>query len=182
MTEASARHSDYPITPIFLERWSPRAFDGSTISEAELLGIIEAARWAPSSYNSQPWRFLYALRETPAFGRFLDLLVPFNQSWAKSASALLFIVSDGMMGPPDQRSPSYSHSFDAGAAWMSFALQALHSGWHTHGMTGFDVKRAPAELNVPAEYRVEAAIAIGRIGDKSVLPEALQALEDFIRI
>ena len=179
MTEALPRASNYAIDPMFIERWSPRAFTGEPIAETELLTLIEAARWAPSSYNSQPWRFLYARCGTPAFAKFLDLLVPFNQSWAKTASALIFVVSNSMMrtAGSDQDVPSRTHSFDAGAAWMSLALQAFRSGWHTHGMAGFDADRAFAELNVPEGYRVEAAIAVGRRADKSILPEGLQARE-----
>ena len=175
----SSRRSDHPIDPIFLERWSPRAFAPDTIEENELFTLFEAARWAPSSYNSQPWRFIYGRRGTPAFDTLLGLLNEFNQSWVKSASALLVVVSNSLMKPPgqDKEIPSHSHSFDAGAAWMSLALQAAKSGWFTHGMVGFDMERAFAELDVPKGYRVEAAIAIGRLGDKTNLPEFLQARE-----
>ena len=83
MTNANSRTADYPIDPMFLERWSPRAFTGEPISETDLLTMLEAARWAASSYNSQPWRFIYARRDTPHWDRFLDLLVPHNQSWVK---------------------------------------------------------------------------------------------------
>ena len=177
MTEAAGRSSAFPIDPMFLERWSPRAFADDKIGETELLAIIEAARWAPSSSNVQPWRFMYALRGSRAWETFLGLLVPANQSWAKSASALLYVASNTLVGEPDAPKPSFSHSFDAGSAWMSFALQAHRSGWHTHGMAGFDKAEAPKALGVPDTYRIEAAIAIGRIGDKASLPEGLQARE-----
>ena len=179
MTDAPNRHSDYPIDKLFLDRWSPRAFTSEEIGEADLMTLFEAARWAPSSYNSQPWRFIYARRGTPHFDKLLDLLVPFNQSWAKTASALVILVSNSLMVTPgsDKPVPSHSHSMDAGAAWASLALQATLSGWHTHGMVGFDKERAFAELNVPQGYRVEQAIAIGRMGDKSILPEAMAARE-----
>ena len=179
MTTSSPRRADHPIDPVFLDRWSPRAFAPDTIAETELLGLLEAARWAPSSYNSQPARFIYGRRGTPAFDALLDLLIPFNQSWAKTSSALLFVLSNSLMRPPGQEKdvPSHSHSFDAGAAWMSFALQAQMRGWYTHGMVGLDFDRAFAELDVPQGYRVECAIAIGRIGDRTSLPEGLQARE-----
>ena len=175
----ATRRSDHPIDPIFLERWSPRAFAADTISEQDLLGLFEAARWAPSSYNSQPWRFVYGRRGTPAFDKLLGLLNEFNQSWAKHAAALVIVVSNSLMQPPgqDKEIPSHSHSFDAGAAWMSLALQGIKAGWHTHGMVGFDMDRAFAELNVPKGFRVEAAIAVGKLGDKGSLPEFLQARE-----
>ena len=179
MTSANARTSDYPIDPVFLERWSPRAYDGQALSDTEVMTLLEAARWAPSSYNSQPARLLYAKRGTPDWDRFLDLLVPFNRSWAERSSLIVVIVSNSLMLPPgkDKPVPSHSHSFDAGAAWMSLALQAARMGQQAHGMVGFDMERAFAELNVPQGYRVEAAIAVGRQGDKSVLPEAMQARE-----
>jgi nitroreductase len=179
MTQANSRTSDYPIDPLFLERWSPRAFTGEAISERELLTLLEAARWAPSSYNSQPWRFLYARRDTEPWPRFLGLLNEYNQSWAKNAAALLILVSKTTLLPrgADKEVPSYTHSLDAGAAWANLALQATRSGWAAHGMAGFDVSRTAAELGVPADYRVEAAIAIGRPGDKSILPEPLRARE-----
>ena len=177
MTEP--RKADHPIDPMFTERWSPRAFDGTPMPEADLLSMFEAARWAPSAYNSQPWRFLYAHRDTPSWDKFLGLLVPFNQSWAKETSALVVLVSNSTMVPPgkDQAIPSHSHSLDAGAASSNFALQANKLGYYVHGMVGFDMDRAFAELGVPKGYRVEAAYAVGRLGDPSKLPEVLQARE-----
>ncbi len=177
MTTVNGRTADHPIDPMFLERWSPRAFAPETITEADLLTMLEAARWAPSSYNSQPWRFAYALRDTAAWPMFLDLLVPFNRSWAKDAAALVVLISNSLMKPPgaDKEVPSHSHSLDAGAASGYFALQAARMGWHVHGMVGFDMDRAFAELNVPKGYRVEALYAVGKRGDPAQLPEALRA-------
>ena len=179
MTDASPRHSDHPIDKLFLDRWSPRAFTGEEISEAELMTLFEAARWAPSSYNSQPWRFIYGRKGTPHFDKMLSFLVPFNQSWANKASALVILVSNSMMMVPgkDTPVPSHSHSMDTGAAWANLALQATISGWHTHGMVGFDRELAFAELGLVEGYRVEQAIAIGKMADKSTLPEAMAARE-----
>ena len=141
--------------------------------------MLEAGRWAASSYNSQPWRFVYARRDTPHWERFLGLLNPFNQSWAKSASALVILVSNPMMRPPgaEKDVPSRSHSLDAGAASGYMALQAVEMGWFMHGMVGIELDRIATELNVPEGYHVEAAYAVGRLGDKSILPEGLQARE-----
>ena len=178
MTTVGNRTADHPIDPLFLERWSPRAFSGEAIPVAELMSIFEAARWAPSSYNSQPWRFIYARRDTPAWSVLLGLLNEFNQSWAKDGAALAILASSETMTPPGGAPmPAYSHSLDAGAAWGSLALQATRMGWHAHGMVGFDIPRAAVELGVPEGYRVEMALVIGRIGDKSTLPEGLQARE-----
>ena len=174
------RQADYPVDPLFLERWSPRAFDESDMPEADLLTLFEAARWAPSAFNSQPWRFLYAKRGDTDWERFLDLLVPFNRSWAQSASVLVYILSDTLpftdkaSGEP---AGSHTHSYDAGAAWACLALQASLMGYQAHGMSGVDFERARTVLGVPQRYRIEASAVVGRIGDPATLPEKLQARE-----
>ena len=126
-----ARTTDYPIDPIYLERWSTRAFDGSPIDERDLLTMLEAARWAPSSFNRQPWRFIYARRNTPHWDQFLGFLNEFNQSWAKNASAIIVVISKTTSLPPGATTevPWPTHSFDAGAAWGFLALQAWTAGW-----------------------------------------------------
>ncbi len=177
---STPRSADHPIDKQFLERWSPRAFSSEPISEEALMTMLEAARWAPSSYNSQPWRFAYALHGEPEFDALLGLLVPGNQAWAQHAAALVFIASKRTMRPYgfDADIPAHSHSFDAGAAWGYLALQAHAMGWASHGMTGVDFERAPSELGLGDGYRLEAAVAIGRQGDKASLPAAYQALEE----
>jgi nitroreductase len=178
-TSANSRQSEHPISPIFLERWSPRAFTGETIPEAEMLTILDAARWAPSSYNFQPWRFLYARRGTANFERYLAILNEWNRSWAHTASAILFIVSKKTSLPPGavEPVPNATHSLDTGAAWGYLALQASLSGWHAHGLGGIDRDAARRELKIPDDYTVEAGAVIGRLGDKSLLPEKMQGGE-----
>ena len=88
------RETEYPIDDIFLKRYSPRALSGEKISKEELMTLFEAARWAPSSYNSQPWRFIYVLRDTPDFEKFFSFIVPDNQVWSKNASALVVVISN----------------------------------------------------------------------------------------
>jgi nitroreductase len=179
MPTTNGRQADHPINPVFLERFSPRAFTGEAIPEHELLTIFEAARWAPSSYNSQPWRFLYARRDTPMWSTFLNLLLAGNQAWAKDTAALVILISKITMQPPGKDAPveSYSHSMDAGAAWGYLALQAQMSGWAAHAMVGYDRPRAIAELEIPADYRVECAIAIGRRADPATLSDEKRARE-----
>ncbi len=179
MTTANSRTADYPVEDIFLNRWSPRAFTAEPMPDADLHTLFEAARWAPSSSNTQPWRFFYAKRDTPAFGAFLGLLNPSNQVWAKNASVLMILASKKTFTPPgkSEAAESRSHSFDTGTAWGFLALQAHRLGYATHAMGGFDVARSIVELNMPEDYRPEAAIAIGRIGDREALPEALRARE-----
>jgi nitroreductase len=173
------RRSDHPVNPLFLSRWSPRAFDGSEMPEADLLTLFEAARWAPSAFNSQPWRFLYARRGEADWERFLDLLIPWNRSWAQGASVLIYVLSDRLPFTDKAGEPaaSHTHSYDAGAAWACLALQATRLGYQAHGMSGVDFERARAELAVPDRYRIEAAAVVGRLGDPANLPEKLRARE-----
>lgn len=173
------RQPDHPVDPIFTERWSPRAFTGEAVPLEALQSMFEAVRWSPSSYNSQPWRLLYALRDTREWTRFFDLLIPFNQGWAAGAGVLVCFVSKSAMRPPGAAAevPSHSHSFDCGAGWLAFALQAQRLGFHAHGMTGFDIEGAFAALSVPAGHRVEMMAAVGRRGDPALLPEAMRTRE-----
>ena len=175
----NGRTADHSIDPAFLERWSPRAYDGQPVPREDLMTMLEAARWAPSSYNSQPWRFLYALKDGPHWDHFLSLLVEGNRSWCKDAGALLVLLSKSTMAVPGKEGevPSHSHSHDAGAGWAYFALQATRMGYQAHGMVGFDMARAFAELKVPAGYRVEQMITVGRRGDPAILPDGLRARE-----
>jgi nitroreductase len=143
--------------------------------QQDLDTILEAATWAPSAYNAQPWRFVYAHRDTEHWDRLLSLLVDFNQTWASHASVLIFVVSKKTSGEMAQ--PNHSHSFDAGAAWAMMALQATHMGYHTHGMTGVHFDKAAETLGIPEGYRLEAAAVIGRQGSADHLPEAMQTSE-----
>ena len=95
----TVRLADHPIEGIFIERWSPRAFTGEAMPPAELMRLFEAARWAPSSYNSQPWRFLYAHRDTPHWDLFLGLLNEGNRGWASRAAVLMVALSKSTMRP-----------------------------------------------------------------------------------
>jgi nitroreductase len=173
------RISDHPIEPIFLKRWSPRAYDASPMPQADLNSILEAARWAPSAFNVQPWRFLYSHREDEYWPIFLSLLDAFNADWAQHASALLFVLSDTVMPGDDNQSDKLSnyHSFDTGAAWAQLALQATSLGYHAHAMAGIHTGLSRSSLVVPDRYCVEIAIAIGRRANASQLPQALQARE-----
>lgn len=179
MTDSNHRHSEYNVDPIFLDRWSPRAFDGTAMPKDDLLTILDAAHWAPSAFNYQPWRFVYGLKGTPAFEKLLGLLIEFNQGWARNASALVFVISDTLSRPADgSEAKSYrSHSFDAGAAWGLLSLQAVKLGYFAHAMTGVEFDRAMTELNVPDGFHINAAVAIGKRGDLSVLPEGLRGRE-----
>lgn len=160
---------------LFVDRWSPRAMSGEGIPEQDLMTIFEAARWAPSSYNNQPWRILYACRESKHWPLFFDLLASNNKVWAKNAAALLLIISKNTFD--HNAKPSVTHSFDTGAAWENLALQGFKMGYVVHGMQGFDYESARSVMKIPDVFRVEAMAAIGRLGEKESLPEELQARE-----
>jgi nitroreductase len=171
---SSRRHSALAIDAQFLDRWSPRAMSGQPLSEAELMTLLEAARWAPSSGNFQPWRFLYALRGGDFWEVFLDMVVPANRLWAEQAGALVVMVSRTQR---DDGRPMRTHSYDTGAAWMSLALQAWKSGLVAHGIQGFDYEKAARVLRVPKEYAVEAMAVLGHPGDPMKLDERLRDRE-----
>ena len=170
------RTSKYPVSDIILNRWSPRAMSGEAISDEELMTLFEAARWAPSSYNNQPWRFVYAKRGTKHWDVLFNLMVEFNQSWAHSAAALIVMVSKNDF--EFNGKPAHTHSFDAGAAWENLALQGSVMGLVVHGMEGFDYAKAKEVLGVPEGHTVEAMAAIGRPGKKEDLPAELQEREE----
>lgn len=169
------RKSEWPILPVILNRWSPRAMSDEIVSQEELMPLFEAARWAPSSYNAQLWRFVYAKRGSLAFIKMFNILAPFNQSWVHRASYLILTISRNNFTYNNE--PSRTHSFDTGAAWQNFALQGYHDGLVVHGMEGFDYNAAKKEFLIPDEYTVEMMIAIGKPGPIHDLPEELQQRE-----
>ena len=178
MTEVNGRASGHDVDPMFLERWSPRAFTGEAMPQATLLSLFEAARWAPSAANGQPWRFVYGHRGTEAFERIYNTLDEGNRRWADKASVLLVIVSQTHRKNADgEMRPAYTHAFDTGTAWGYLALQAIHAGYHAHGLGGIDREKAQEVLGISDGFRVEAAVAIGKIAPKETLPEDLMKRE-----
>jgi nitroreductase len=169
------RKAQYPILDLILNRWSPRAMTGEEISNEQLMTLFEAARWAPSSYNGQPWRFVYAMRNSPDWQNFFDLLVPFNQSWTKNAAVLVITASRNDFSSNGKF--ARTHSFDTGAAWENIALQGFHDGLVVHGMEGFDYTKAKKVINLPDNYSVEMMFAVGKLAPIETLPEDLKKRE-----
>jgi nitroreductase len=163
-----ARKPDHAIEPLFLRRWSPRAMSGEPLTEEELLSLFEAARWAPSTYNEQEWRFLYARRDTPHWPQFFGLLVEGNQAWCKRAAVLVLVLARKTFARNGKPNPV--HLFDAGAAWENLALQATAMNLVAHGMQGFDFEKARTSLRVPDHFAVAAMFALGRPGSPDELP------------
>lgn len=158
------RETDHAVDPLFAARWSPRSFTGETIPDRVLSQAFEAARWAPSAFNLQPWRFVIARAGDAHWNDFLDLLVPRNRKWAVRASALIVILSQTEAEIRGQRAPIASHSLDTGAAWSNLIHQLLLLGWHSHGIGGFERDKARALLGIPDDHAIEAMAAIGRRG------------------
>jgi nitroreductase len=173
---AAFRKADYDIDPLILNRWSPRAMSGEPLTDDELMPLFEAARWAPSSYNGQQRRFLYARRNTKNWAVFFDLLVEGNKAWAKNAAVLVVVIARKNFEYNGQ--PSRTSVFDTGAAWENLALEGCRRDLVVHGMQGFDYDKARAALAIPEIYDVCAMIAIGKHGRKEDLPRDLQQLEE----
>ena len=173
---AANREPDHDIDPLFVNRWSPRAMTGESVPAEELLPLFEAARWAPSAYNNQHWRFVYTTREDEEFETMLGLLNEYNQSWASDAGAFVAIFSKTTLdGSGD---PAETRSFDTGAAWQNFALEGARRGLAVHPVAGFDWGRIHEALGVPAEeFDAEVMIAVGERADPETLPEDLQERE-----
>lgn len=148
---------------------------GEALSEEELLTLFEAARWAPSTFNEQEWRFLYARRDTAQWPMFFGLLVEGNQAWCKRAAVLVVVLARKVFS--HNGSPNPVHLFDAGSAWENLALQATGMGLVAHGMAGFDFGKARTTLQVPEHFAVAAMVALGRPGKPADLPPELRERE-----
>ena len=175
----NTRKADFPIDPQFTERWSPRAYTGEVISEADVMSMLEAARWAPSSNNAQPWRFAVVLRNDPQWDVLFTTLNPNNQAWAGKAGALVAIASYQLAakaGSPDL-APNGMHAFDTGAAWAYMAMQAHLNGFSLHGIGGFDKVAGAQVLGLPADHTLQMLATVGKRGDAATLPDALRERE-----
>jgi nitroreductase len=169
----SSRTPEYAVHPQFIQRWSPRAYSGQAITQAELMSLFEAARWTPSTSNTQPWRFVYALAGSAHFEAMCQTLAPGNRLWAHRAAALIAVISATSTQASDnsETKPLLNHAFDTGAAWMAL------TGWTTHAMAGVDKEALRQTLGVPLAYAIHCVVAVGRQGNKAQLDEALQARE-----
>ncbi len=170
------RKSTFKINPIILNRWSPRSMTGEELDDDIIMSLFEAARWAPSSFNNQPWRFIYAKRNTEYWNNLFNLLAESNKTWAKNAALLVVVVSSKNFEYNGKF--SITHQYDAGAAWENLALEATSKGLVAHGMQGFDYQKAKDDLEIPDDFDVMAMIAIGKKGPKENLPPNLQEKEN----
>jgi nitroreductase len=168
--------TDYPIHDLLAKRWSPLAFADRPVPVDVLRRLLEAARWAPSSYNEQPWAFIVATKDKPdEFQRLLGCLVPGNQTWAKAAPVLMLTVARHNFTKNQKPNRHWFH--DVGLAMGNLSAQATAEGLLVHQMAGIEVDKARAEYGIPQDWEAVAGAAIGYHGDPQQLPEQLQARE-----
>jgi nitroreductase len=156
------------VLPIFHTRWSPRSFSDREVSSADLAKVFEAARWAASSFNEQPWRFLVGTRNSLAYKKIFSSLMPVNQQWAVSAPVLILGATKTRFSHND--SPNRVALYDLGAAASYLTLQAAALGIATHQMAGFDPDAARKAFEIPDDYLPGAVIALGYQGEPAALP------------
>lgn len=173
--------SSYPLHDLLRRRWSPRAFSDRGLEPEKLRSLLEAARWAPSSFNEQPWRFVLAPREdSEAFERLLGCLVEGNQKWARRARVLMLSVAKLRF---DRTGKENRHAFhDVGLAVENLVIQATSLGLVVHQMAGFHLEKTRSELGIPEGFEPVAMIAIGYQGDPQSLPEGLRERESAPRV
>lgn len=166
--------NDYPIHDLLRDRWSPRAFKSLGVENAKLLSIFEAARWSPSASNLQPWRFMVGFKGDKTYEKIAATLVEFNQLWATTAPVLLLAIAKSTNNRGDR---NVSAVYDLGQAVAYLTFQASAEGLSVHQMGGFDKAKATEFLEIPEDYSVETAIAIGYEGDPEILHENLKKME-----
>ncbi len=181
--------TDYPIIDIIKERWSPIIFSDKMIAEQDMIILFEAARWAPSCNNEQPWRYMYAFRGSDAFDKIVSTLTGYNKVWAKDASVLLLSLSKQNFG--SGKTPNYHYLYDLGAANAFIKLQAQSMGIYTHTMAGFVNDEIRSLFDVSAEYDIASVMALGYMGDKEgrteemiqreEKPRSRKALEEIVK-
>ena len=165
--------TDYPIMQALAERWSPYGFEDRPVSETDLRSLFEAARWAASSYNEQPWYYLVATRENPPeFERLLQCLVESNQAWAKTASVLALGVVRLRFAKNDQDNRAAVH--DLGLASANLVVEATARGLAVHQMIGILPDKAREVFQIPEYFEAWTAMAIGYKAEPAKLPQALK--------
>ncbi|MCR2762862.1 nitroreductase family protein [Microbacterium sp. zg.B48] len=179
-TLSRSADTDAPVLDVLSARWSPRAFAvDAPIDESKLASALEAARWAPSANNSQPWRFIVARRGSSAHDAIHDSLLGFNQAWADKAAVLIVAVAE--TADTSGKATPFA-AYDLGQAVAHLSVQAHHDGLHVHQMGGFDGDALRARFDLGENLRPVTVIALGVLGDAADLPEALQERESAPRV
>ncbi len=168
-------NTDFEIHPLLKKRWSPRAFNDKAVTKEQLQRIFEAARWAPSGFNQQPWKFILGMKGDETYQKIFDCLVAFNQLWAGNAPVLILSCGRKVMNDREDINPSYH--YDVGQAVAHMSIQAMNEGLHMHQMGGFEKDVAVRKFNIPATYKPLTVISLGYIGNPAMLPERMQKSE-----
>lgn len=168
MNRHNTREINHSIDPVYKNRWSPRAFSDKPVEDEKINCVFEAARWAPSAANWQPWRFIVA-RTPEERERFLGFINENNVEWCKRAPVLVAIISKKVRN--EEGDPNPFHAFDTGTAWGYLTLEAARQGLITHGMGGFDPDGARKELSIPEDYDIQAVFAMGYYDENAPLSE-----------
>lgn len=168
--------TDIAIHPLIAGRCSPRAYADRAVAHAQVVALLEAARWAPSAYNAQPWRFVVFEKavDPAAFERAFASLVPFNQSWNVNAQVLIAVLADTLDAKGE---PNANAAYDAGAAAMALLLQAHAQGLAAHAMSGFDAPGLKHAFEIPERFAALSMISVAHHGDARALPSTLAERE-----
>jgi nitroreductase len=176
MSDAKLANRPAGLHALLRDRWSPRAFANSPIDAATVTRLLEAAQWAMSCFNAQPWRIVYATSDDAAsYDRILSTLVPQNQSWAKAAPLIGIAIARSNF--EHNGAPNASAGYDTGAAMALLTVQAQAEGLHVHQMAGFDAAKAREVLSIPDGYTPMAAFVVGYLGNADTLPEPIRERE-----
>lgn len=168
-------NSHYPISSLIKQRWSPRAYGGKPVELEKLQSILEAARWAPSAFNEQPWRFIIGQKGNSTYDSILGTLVDWNIQWAGKAPLLILSLSKKTFTNNGKQNVTFK--YDLGQAVGFMILEAVNQGLYAHQMSGFDAKKATDIFNVPDDFQVVSVIAIGYSGDIDELPSDMAEME-----
>ncbi|HOI87495.1 MAG TPA: nitroreductase family protein [Lentimicrobium sp.] len=166
--------NDYPLLTHLKERWSPRAFDNRFIEPAKIRSIFEAARWAPSGFNAQPWYFITGLKGDETYDQIASSMVDFNKLWATQAP-LLFVAIAKETGPKGEPNPTAL--YDLGQSIAHLTIQAMEEGLYVHQMGGFDADEIRDNFDVPDGYKVVTLVAVGYLGKPDTLHPNLKPME-----
>ena len=174
MNKKDAR-TTYPVHELLKQRWSPRAFADKPVEKEKLRSLFESARWSPSSYNQQPWRFIIGQNGDDSYKKIMDALVEFNQKWASSAPVLIAVIGRSINNSGEGKNAVFQ--YDAGQSVALLSVEAMNQGLYVHQMGGFDRKKIAAHFGVPEEYKPVTVLAIGYIGNPDKLEGGLKNSE-----
>jgi nitroreductase len=168
--------TDFPVHDFIAERWSPRAFSDKPVAPDVLASLFEAARWAPSSSNEQPWTYIVAIKDDAEnFGKLVSVLVPFNVTWAQHAPVLALALAELAFAKNGTLNRNGQYDVGAASAWLT--VEATSRGLFVHQMAGYDHEKARQLFAIPAGWEPIAAMAIGYPGDPESLPQPLRDRE-----